>query len=264
MYKQISSAQNPEIKSLLLLQEKARERKKMGLFVVEGIREISLAISGGFIVEKIYFTPALIDPNTYPTIFDTTMNTIAISAEIYQKIAYRSSTEGIIALVKTKEHRLQDLKFNRPHPLILVAESTEKPGNIGALLRTADAAGLDAVILAQPSTDLYNPNIIRSSVGGVFTNNIAIGTTPEVITFLQSNQIQILSAALTDSAQNYLDQNYTLPTAIVVGTEATGLSDEWLQASQKNIIIPMNGTFDSMNVSVSAAVILFEAVRQRL
>jgi TrmH family RNA methyltransferase len=150
-----------------------------------------------------------------------------------------------------------------PNPLILVAEAPEKPGNIGALLRTADAAGVDAFIIANPKTDLFNPNIIRSSVGCVFTNSIATGTAEEIITFLKEKNIQIYCAAL-QASKNYHLQNYTGPTAIVVGTEATGLSREWLEQSTQNVVIPMQGEIDSMNVSVAAGILIFEAKRQRV
>ncbi|ETN96085.1 23S rRNA methyltransferase [Zhouia amylolytica AD3] len=191
-----------------------------------------------------------------------TPDLIEISKEVYQKISYRQTTEGIIAIANTKKHSLEELSFKNNTPLILVAEAPEKPGNIGALLRTADAAAVDAVIIANPKTDLYNPNIIRSSVGCVFTNQIAAGTTQEIIKFLKDRNIQINCAALTASV-NYHTIDYTNPTAIVVGTEATGLSDEWLENASRNIIIPMQGEIDSMNVSVSAAIIIFEAKRQR-
>ena len=176
-------------------------------------------------------------------------------------MAYRDTTEGILAIAKTKSLLLSDLKLSE-NPLILVAESLEKPGNIGAILRTADAANLDAVIIANPKSDLYNPNVVRSSVGCLFTNNIATGTTSEIIAFLNEKNIRFYCATLQNST-SYHTQNYTLPTALVVGTEATGLSQEWRDAATQNIIIPMQGQIDSMNVSVAAAILIFEAKRQR-
>ena len=152
--------------------------------------------------------------------------------------------------------------FKSDNPLILVAQAPEKPGNIGALLRTADAANLDAVIIADPKSDLYGPNIIRSSVGCVFTNNIALGSTQEVLDFLEEKGIAIFCAALSASVP-YAEMDYTGPTAIVVGTESDGLTTEWLAHSHQNVIIPMQGEIDSMNVSVSAAILIFEAKRQR-
>ena len=193
--------------------------------------------------------------------FRNSIETIEISKEVYQKLAYRDTTEGILAIAKTKSLLLSDLKLSE-NPLILVAESLEKPGNIGAILRTADAANLDAVIIANPKSDLYNPNVVRSSVGCLFTNNIAAGTTTEIIAFLKEKNIRFYCATLQNST-SYHTQNYTLPTALVVGTEATGLSQEWRDAATQNIIIPMQGQIDSMNVSVAAAILIFEAKRQR-
>jgi TrmH family RNA methyltransferase len=194
-------------------------------------------------------------------LFRNSIETIEISKEVYQKLAYRDTTEGILAIAKTKSLLLSDLKLSE-NPLILVAESLEKPGNIGAILRTADAANLDAVIIANPKSDLYNPNVVRSSVGCLFTNNIATGKTSEIIAFLKEKNIRFYCATLQNST-SYHTQNYTLPTALVVGTEATGLSQEWRDAATKNIIIPMQGQIDSMNVSVAAAILIFEAKRQR-
>jgi len=190
------------------------------------------------------------------------LNIIEISKDVYQKLAHRETTEGVLAVAKAKSLELSDLNIDIENPLILVAEAPEKPGNIGALLRTADAAKVDAVIIANPRTDMYNPNIIRSSVGCVFTNQIATGTTNEVIDYLKENNINIYCAALQASV-DYHTQDYTKPTAIVVGTEATGLSEEWLQHSTQNIVIPMQGQIDSMNVSVAAGILIFEVKRQR-
>jgi len=258
--KQITSVQNPFIKSLVLLQEKAKARKQTGTFLIEGKREISLALKGGFEIETILFLPELIS-ETETKKLSKDAELIEISKEVYQKLAYRDTTEGILAIAKAKSMQLSDLKLSK-NPLILVAEAPEKPGNIGALLRTADAANLDAVIIANPKSDLYNPNIVRSSVGCVFTNQIATGTTSEIITFLKDRKINIYCATLQNSTF-YHTQNYTTPTALVVGTEATGLTEEWREAATQNIIIPMQGEIDSMNVSVAAAILIFEAKRQR-
>ena len=256
--KQITSSQNPYIKSLVLLQEKAKERKQSGTFLIEGMREIELATKGNYEIETVLFLPELISNNK---IIKFSKNLIEISKEVYQKLAYRDTTEGIIAVAKIKSLQLKDLILPK-NPLILVAEAPEKPGNIGALLRTADAANVDAVIIANPKSDLYNPNIIRSSVGCVFTKQIALGTTEKIIDFLKIKHINIYCAALQASV-NYNRQDFTQSTAIVVGTEATGLSDPWLKNATQNIIIPMQGEIDSMNVSVAAGILIFEAKRQR-
>ena len=243
------------------LQEKAKARKQTGTFLIEGQREIQLAIQSGYDLETILFLPDLIDIEQINRITNHQVQLIEINKEVYQKLAYRDTTEGILAVAKTKSMHLVDLKLS-DNPLILIAEAPEKPGNIGALLRTADAANLDAVIIANPKSDLYNPNIVRSSVGGLFTNQIATGTTSEIITFLQHNKINFYSATLQNST-SYHTQDFTPATALVVGTEATGITEVWRQNSTKNINIPMQGSIDSMNVSVAAAILLFEAKRQR-
>ena len=262
MDKEITSIQNSYIKELFQLKEKSRVRKTSGLFLIEGKREISLAIKGNYEIDTILYYPEIFRKEQLNDFTTKQPTSIQISKEVYQKLAHRSTTEGILAVTKSKSHNLKDIKFKSKHPLILVAEAPEKPGNIGALLRTADAANVDAVIIANPKTDLYNPNIIRSSVGCLFTNQIATGTTSEIISFLKENNIEIYCAALQASV-DYHTQNFTKSTAIVVGTEATGLSNEWIDNSTQNIIIPMQGEIDSMNVSVAAGILIFEAVRQR-
>ena len=262
MVKQISSVQNSLIKELVQLKEKSRNRKNSGQFLIEGQREIELALKGNYELDTILVYPELFSEEQRNNLTANSLNTIELSKEVYKKLAHRETTEGVLAVAKTKSLELSNLNIDTENPLILIAEAPEKPGNIGALLRTADAANIDAVIIANPKTDMYNPNIIRSSVGCVFTNQIATGSTNEVFGFLKENNINIYCAALQASV-DYHTQDYTKPTAIVVGTEATGLSDEWLQHSTQNIIIPMQGQIDSMNVSVAAGILIFEAKRQR-
>lgn len=265
MHKQISSLQNKSLRHLIQLQEKSRIRRKEQLFPVEGRREIHLALQGGFGLRELFYCPGLFPEKDLSPLLDQSNSEVkitAISPEVYQKLAYRGSTEGLIAVFQSRETPLTALKLPQKAPLILVAEAPEKPGNIGALLRTADAAGLDAVIIANPRTDLYNPNIIRSSVGAVFTTPIATGTTGEIIRFLQQKQIGIYAAAL-QASQVYSQVDLTGPAAMVVGTEATGLEQAWLENSTRNLIIPMRGVIDSMNLSVAAGILIFEARRQR-
>jgi TrmH family RNA methyltransferase len=261
--KTITSPQNPEIKTILQLQEKARARKKLNLFVVEGVREIQLAIEGSYSIKHVYIQPEIASIEFIEFLEKQDISMSFLSLEVYQKIAYRNSTEGAIGLFETKTHNLQDLHFTSKNPIILIAESPEKPGNIGALLRTADASGIDAVIITNPQTDLYNPNVIRSSIGCVFTVSIATGTNEDVLDFIKQYNFQSFAAVLSNQSVDYLTQNYTKNTAIIVGTESIGLSDFWLQQADKQIIIPMRGKIDSMNVSVSAAILIFEAIRQR-
>jgi len=258
--KTITSLHNSLVKNIIKLQEKSRERKKQGLFVVEGKREISLALKGDYVIETLLFLDSIVDPNYLLNFSNTEL--IELSNEVYEKIAYRETTEGIIALVKSKELSLKSLRFKNKTPLILVAEGIEKPGNIGAMLRTADAAKIDAVLIANPKTDVYNPNVIRSSVGCVFTNQIAMGSSEEIIDYLEQNNITIYSATLQNS-NSYIKEVYTSASALVVGTEATGLTKIWREKATQNINIPMEGEIDSMNVSVTAAILIFEAKRQR-
>ncbi|MBW2961229.1 TrmH family RNA methyltransferase [Mesonia aestuariivivens] len=262
MRKQISSPQNKTVKQILQLQEKSRNRRKEGLFVIEGIREIELALKANYQFEAVYICQKVFNEEHLEKFSFAEHLLTEITPEVYKKIAYRSSTEGILGIAKIKFHELQQLNFKTETPLLLIAEAPEKPGNIGAILRTADAANVDAVIIANPKTDIYNTNIIRSSVGCVFTNQIATGTTSEIIDFLKEKNIAIYSAILQES-EIYTKQNFTKATAIVVGTEADGLSEEWREHSTQNIHIPMQGEIDSMNVSVAAGILIFEAKRQR-
>ncbi len=262
MIKHISSIHNPVVKQWLALKEKSRSRKRSGLFLIEGLREINLALKGGYSIETVIYNPDLITIDEIRKVNISYNEIVEVTPDLYQRLAYRESTQGIIAVSKSKQLTLDSLEINKTKPLILVAEAPEKPGNLGALLRTADAANLDAVIIANPISDLYNPNVIRSSVGCVFTNQIAIGNTMEVINYLKTKKIKIFCAALDQTAK-YNVQDFKEATAIVVGTEASGLTAAWLENSSQNIIIPMGGEIDSLNVSVAAGILIFEAKRQR-
>ena len=180
---------------------------------------------------------------------------------MYARISYREGTEGVIAEVRTPERKLEELVLPE-RPLVVVLERVEKPGNLGAVLRSADAAGADAVLVCDPLTDLWNPNLIRASVGAVFTVPVVTCSSEAAIAFLKARAIRILTAQLQDSSL-YYDCDMTVGTALVMGTEATGLTDAWRAAADAHIRIPMLGRLDSLNVSVSAAILLFEAVRQR-
>lgn len=256
----ITSAQNPLIKEVASLTHKSRARKKTGRFVIEGQRELQLALKGGYAIETLLVCPEIASEEL--AIEQSNYQIIQLSKSVYEKLAYRGSTQGVLAIARTKEHTLAHLRFKNNNPLILVAESPEKPGNLGALLRTADAANIDAVLVADLQSDLYNPNVIRSSVGCIFTTQVGVGTSEEIIQFLKEKNIKIYCAALSAS-KNYVQADFTGGSAIVVGTESTGLTPKWLQNSDQNLIIPMQGEIDSMNVSVSAAILIFEAKRQR-
>lgn len=253
---QITSIKNPKIKRLMELQGKSSVRRESDLFVVEGQRELEHCIEGGYELDTVFVCSSLYRGMGLPD-----CRVFEVTEEIYNKIAYRGSTEGVIAEVKQKVRTLDSLSHCHA-PLIVVLESVEKPGNLGAVLRSADAAGVTSVIVCDPLTDLYNPNLIRSSLGAIFTVPTIACTSEECILFLKQNNIQILTAQLQDSSL-YYDTPMTGSTAIVLGTESTGLTDVWRRAADSHIRIPMLGKQDSLNVSVSAAILMFEAVRQR-
>ena len=290
MVERITSAQNPKVKELLALQEKSRLRRERGLFVVEGRRELEHCLAAGFTIDTIFYCPAIYgtalpgvgggcglqgaedftpfgECSLQPTATSdlataaSGVRIVEVTPELYGKIAYRGGTEGIIAEVRSRDLALEDLKL-RPEPLVVVLESVEKPGNLGAVLRSADAASADAVIVCDPLTDLFNPNLIRSSLGGIFTVPCVATDSPSAIAWLKKQGIRILTAQLQDSVW-YYDSDMKGGTAIVIGTESTGLTQQWREAADEHIRIPMLGRLDSLNASVSAAILLFEAVRQR-
>ena len=255
---QIESLQNQKIKNLLKLQEKSRERKNQGLFIVEGTQENELAINGGYEAVEVYICEDIYEANIKfgnPRRFE-------ITRAIFEKIAYRKSTGGVIGVYKTKSSNLEDLNLPE-NPLVVVLEAVEKPGNLGAVLRTGDGAKVDAVIVCDETVDFFNPNVIRSSVGTLFTNNIASASKEAVLEFLKERKVQIVSTFLRDETISLYEANFTSGSAIILGTEATGLSDFWADNSDVLIKIPMLGFVDSLNVSNAAAICVYEAVRQR-
>ena len=280
----ITSVQNPRVKAVVALQQKSAERRRTGLFVVEGRREVEHCVEMGLEVVEVFVCEELggwscdnVAANRTEGMKEAKevegmkgvkevegmrgVKVAEVTRGVYEKMAYRGGTEGVMAVVKSKERRLDELDLNE-NPLIVVVERVEKPGNLGAILRSADAAGADAVVVCDPLTDLWNPNLIRSSIGAVFTVPCMTCGSEECIEFLKAHGIQILTAQLQDS-ELYYDTDMRRGTAIVMGTEATGLTDVWREAADAHIRIPMLGRLDSLNVSVSAAILLYEAVRQR-
>ena len=283
----ITSAQNRKVKELLTLVEKSKARSAAGLFVVEGQRELGHCLDAGFIPETLFICGEVMAVQNNAVngaktghlaeniegkdgldalvakaeALNPRLGVVQIPAFLYEKVAYRGSTEGIIAEVHSVPRSLEDLRLGE-RPLVMVLESVEKPGNLGAVLRSADAAGADAVIVCDPLTDIWNPNLIRSSVGAVFSVPVAVCTSADAIAFLKKRGIRILTAQLQDS-EWYYDTDMTGATALVMGTESTGLTQAWRDSADAHIKIPMLGRLDSLNVSVSAAVLLYEAVRQR-
>ncbi len=256
----ISSTHNPKIKSLLAL-EKPRERRRQQLFVIEGKKEIGLALEAGYRIGNLFFCEDIISLRELKSLGLEEKFLARVTKDVFDKIAVRENSGGVIAVAEMKLHSLEHLVLS-PNPLLLILEGVEKPGNLGAILRTADAAGVDAVIICDPQTDFYNPNVIRSSVGCAFTKQTASATSEEAIQWLRKNNISIFCTYLQASKPYHL-VDYKNPCAIVMGTESTGLSDIWVKNAAANIIIPMGGKIDSMNVPTAAAVVVFEARRQR-
>lgn len=263
MSMRISSSQNPRIKFALSLQ-KASVRNKEQLFLIEGLREIKLAVQAGFDFHALFVCPEIISKSEADSVIDGLTGQVQVtetSKEVFGRLAYRGESGGLLAVAHQKRIALEDIRLGDV-PLILVTESVEKPGNIGAMLRTADAAGIDAVLICDGITDIFNPNVVRSSLGTLFTNQVVCCTSMEAIKWLKTRGIRIYTTALTAS-RPYHAADYTVPSAIVSGAEATGVSAVWQESSDSNIIIPMFGRVDSMNVSVATSVVLYEALRQR-
>lgn len=253
----IESLDNPKIKNIVKLRESSRERKEQGLFLIEGHREISLAQKGGVEIASLIYSPEYIKQE----LAIDEEKIIEVSKKVFAKISYRENPDGFLAIAKSQEQKLAEIKLSA-NPLLVVLEAVEKPGNLGAILRTADAAGLDAVIINDLKTDLYNPNVIRASQGTVFTVKVVLSSIEETIEFCKDKGIKILATA-PEAVKEYTGVDYKKGSAIIMGAEDKGLSAKWLKAAEEKIKITMRGKIDSLNVSVSAAIVLFEAVRQR-
>ena len=262
MPEKITSIQNPRIKQVVLLQQKSKERNKQNLIVVEGCREIRWAVEAGFNARSLFYCPDLLDEESREVLelFRVAILT-EVTRDVFAKIAYREGSDGLVLLASANKLSLDDLELSE-NPLIVILEAVEKPGNLGAILRMADAAKVDALLICDPLTDIYNPNVIRSSIGCVFTKQVVACSTEEAIAWLKVKKIRSFAAALT-AKQNYHQVDLTVPSAIVMGTEADGLTDKWLNAADEGVIIPMMGKHDSLNVAMATAIITFEALRQR-
>ena len=261
----ITSLQNPLIKNVLVLTEKSRERKKQGLFVAEGLREVGMALKKGFRVECLFYDESKTSPEALDELFgdmgQAPQEVYMVNSPVMEKIAYRANVPNVVALIQRRDMRLSELQPS-PNPLILVLETVEKPGNLGAILRTADAAGVDAVIVCDPLVDEYNPNVIRSSLGAIFSVPVVTTDSEPALAWLRRQGIRVFATFLEASSTIY-SLDLKGPAAFVLGSEAHGISEFWVRESTQRVIIPMYGQVDSLNVSVSAAVVLFEAVRQR-
>ncbi|MCL4271457.1 MAG: hypothetical protein KJZ72_18000 [Anaerolineales bacterium] len=253
----ITSLQNPRIKHIVKLREDKRQRQKDGLILVEGFDELTLALSCGMLPQTLLSAPELVSQ----TLSVPHVEHLTVSRAVFQKISYRENPDGWLGLFPTPKRSLEDLNLSTP-PLVVVTESVEKPGNLGAILRTADAAGADALLVCDPRVDVWNPNVIRASRGAVFAVPAIEVDSQTALSWLRSREMRVLAA--TPSAQVvYSAIDMTGPLAIVVGTEDEGLTDFWMSHADLQVCIPMFGKVNSLNVSVSTALILYEAVRQR-
>ena len=257
----IISAKNIRIKAFCELREKSRERRRQGLFVVEGTREITLAIEAGYQFTALYFCAEMPTAAAFAESVGKAVPVQAVSREAFEKMACREHSDGLLAVAAARNTTFDELQLSR-NPFIIIVEAVEKPGNLGAILRTADAAKADAVVVCDPLTDIYNPNVIRSSLGCLFTQQTVVAGAAETAAWLHAQRITSYAAEL-NATQWYHETDFARPCAIVLGTEAGGLSPYWLQQAGARIKIPMRGRVDSLNVSVSAAILAFEAMRQR-
>ncbi len=264
----ITSSKNEKIKKIIKLKDK-NKRDKYFLFLIEGYREILRAIEANVEIESLFICPSLFLKNNENKLIEKiSSNKIPIYEclqDIFRKISYRDRPDGLLAIAKQFNNDFDNLKTiikNKKNPFLIVLEAIEKPGNLGTILRTADAAGVDAVIVANPITDIFNPNVVRSSIGTLFTVPIFVTESKKILNFIKENKIAIISTTPT-SKTIYTDINLNKPIAIVFGTEQLGLSRIWMENSDTLIKIPMLGKADSLNVAAAATILLYETVRQR-
>jgi len=253
----ITSTSNPKIKWIKSLQNNST-RKAEGVFVVEGSKEVGYAVDNEFQLQSIFVCPDIYGEITP---FGDDIEVYSITKDCFEKIAYRGSSDGVIAIFNNKEKKLDDVTMGE-NPFFIVVESVEKPGNLGAIIRTTDGSGADGVIVCDEKADIYNPNVIRSSVGTIFASQVLSASTKDVMDFLQKHEITPYGAVLSETSRVYTEADFTKPAAIILGSEHSGLSYDWVDRAQA-IQIPMLGINDSLNVSNAAAVLAYEVVRQR-
>lgn len=260
----ITSTTNPRIKELVKLRGR-RHRDRSGLFVIEGSRELARAVDADIAIDTVFVCPPLYDgagePASVATITDRGVEVLEVAPEPFAKAAYRDGSGGVVAVARQFPTDLDRLPLP-PDPLLLVCEAIEKPGNLGTMLRTSAAASVAAVIVADPTTDPFNPNVVRASLGHLFTVPLAVATTESAIAWLRQQGVQIV-ALTTGGAEALHTVDLKGPTAVVVGSEQDGLSPAWIDHADTRAVIPMPGTADSLNAATAAAIALFEALRQR-
>jgi TrmH family RNA methyltransferase len=262
---ELTSVSNPRVKQVVALRRR-RQRDQLGLILVEGYAELSLALAAGVAPVTLYYCPELVrDQAVVDDLVDAVAATgaeiVRVGARVFEKIAYRESPDGWLAVVPTVPTDLAALRLTT-NPLALVCQSVEKPGNLGAMLRTADAVGVTAVVAAQPVTDWGNPNVVRASKGTVFSVPVAAAASADVLAWTKTHSMRVV-AATPNTDTVFTDVDFTGPTVVAVGSEKHGLTPEWLAAADVRVRIPMVGRANSLNVATSAAIILYEALRQR-
>ncbi len=260
----ITSVQNNLIKQVVGLRD-VKERRASGLSLIDGVREIERALSSAVLIKQVLYCRKMFsthhEEDALVQVMKAKIETIEVDERVFAKIAFGERGEGLLAVIQTPQLDLAQLKLSK-NPLVVVLESVEKPGNLGAILRSCDGAGVDAVLVCDPKTDIYNPNVIRASTGIVFTLPVVADSTTHIIQFLK--QHGITSFAATPHAQcNFTQANFKQPTALVLGSEDKGLSEAWISQANQQIVIPMLGKADSLNVSVTCALLVYEALRQR-
>jgi TrmH family RNA methyltransferase len=255
----ITSTQNPRVKHIVKLREDKRQRQRDGLLLVEGYDEIQLALSAGHKPQTLLTAPELATTQlTFPS-----AEILTVSRPVFEKMSYRDNPDGWLAVFPIPHTSLESDSLLSENPLVIVAESIEKPGNLGAILRTADAARVDALLVCDPRVDVWNPNVIRASRGAVFSIPVVECDNASALEWLRAQKLRVLAA--TPSADVlYSAVDMIPPTAIAVGTEDEGLTDFWMNNADVMVKIPMMGRVNSLNVSVSTALIVYEAVRQRI
>ncbi len=257
----ITSTQNPFIKEIIALRD-SKERRSKGLALIDGVRESQRALTCGIIIEKVFFCPKLFNhPIDIQKLFGKKTQLIEVGHKVFEKIAYGERHDGVVSVAKVFQNNLKDLELPA-NPFIVIIESVEKPGNLGAIIRTCDGVGIDALLICDPKTDVYNPNVIRASTGTVFKIPAVILSKEEAVAFLKKKGIKALGM-YPEAKDIYSKSNLKGPLAIVLGAEDEGLSPFWHKQCDIKVKIPMNGLADSLNVSVSAAIVLYEALRQR-
>ena len=259
----ITSSQNPRIKALAVLRRKGAGSGDTRI-LIDGSREISRALQAGLAIEELYHCTALLEENSGTLLNDAASRgaqMIEVPDGVFEKIRYGDRTSGLVAVAQRPHKKLVDLKLSAA-PLIAVMEHVGKPGNLGAILRSADGAGVEAVLVVESEIDVYGPNVIRASIGTIFSVPVMVLTTEEALTFLNERKIQIVAAS-PDGVTDYTEINYRMPTAFVLGAEDRGLSSKWRTEQVRRVKIPMRGIADSLNVSTAAALLFYEAVRQR-